>query len=229
MFRTRPGTCDANVYYDVVERNEYRLPPFFTPADSIIDIGCHIGSFSYAAWLRGSQNIIAFEPFPENYELAKENLAKQIERGDITLRQCAVWRSDTPQQTLFHTGSVRDGEELNTGAGSVYTDSGVEVQTYPLDKLLHKLKSTGKRVHLLKLDCEGSEFPILYSSRYLDVVDRIVLEYHEIINPPKIATSDDWYPFTIDGLIEYLRGEGFTCTDTFRHGTSRLGMAWFQR
>ena len=45
-----------------------------------------------------------------------------------------------------------------------------------LDEILSKFE----RVTLLKLDCEGSEFPILLTSRELARVDEIVGEVHEI-------------------------------------------------
>jgi hypothetical protein len=42
----RPGTMDRMIFNGVVLHEEYRLPPCFAPADVVIDVGAHIGSFA---------------------------------------------------------------------------------------------------------------------------------------------------------------------------------------
>ena len=50
------------------------------------------------------------------------------------------------------------------------------VEAISLDEVLSRFQ----RARLMKIDCEGSEFPILLTSKLLTRVDRIVGEYHEI-------------------------------------------------
>src|SRR5487761_1969099 len=60
-FQFRPGTCDEEIFRAVVKGNEYQLPESFATTDIILDVGTHIGSFSYACVLRGSCNVHTFE------------------------------------------------------------------------------------------------------------------------------------------------------------------------
>ena len=55
----------------VVDENEYNLPPRFNPDDIVIDIGAHIGGFSYAS-LSAVQKVYAFEAHPENHAIASK-------------------------------------------------------------------------------------------------------------------------------------------------------------
>ena len=51
----------------------------------------------------------------------------------------------------------------------------------PFDAVVDDVSMKGaRRVNLLKIDCEGAEFPILLTSNRLAAIDRIVGEYHEL-------------------------------------------------
>jgi hypothetical protein len=78
-------------------------------------------------------------------------------------------------------------------------------------------------VRLLKLDCEGAEWPILLTSRRLHLIDEICGEFHEIggdfleINEDRPAQRPVFSfanveKFTIDLLVEHLTDAGFTVT-----------------
>jgi FkbM family methyltransferase len=110
----------------VVELNEYRLPDRFQPEDIIIDIGMHIGCFSYAVLIRGTTHVFGFEPDPDNFAWATRNMKSFA--GRITLQQKAVWRSDRQVDKLF---LVRDA--TNTGSSTTYGDSGEHVGVIPFD------------------------------------------------------------------------------------------------
>ena len=53
-FYARPETTDSAIFTNVVDDNEYNLPQSFEPDDIVVDIGAHIGGFSYAALERGA-------------------------------------------------------------------------------------------------------------------------------------------------------------------------------
>jgi len=228
MLAVRKGTCDENVYKSVVEHNEYKLPTRFRPQDIIIDIGAHIGSFSLACWLRGSRNILAFEPNKENYELASLNLKKAIDHNNVLLYNWGIWRSDKDATKMFHQGytKVNEDDELNTGGGNIFAERGEEVWVEPFDDIL---KEIGTDVELLKLDCEGSEFPILYTSQEIRRVRNIVMEWHELGALQNKLFPDIQRDCTVDGLINYLNDNGFEIMEYFRHGNTNLGMLWATR
>jgi hypothetical protein len=72
-FVFRPDTHDEEVFHAINLHNEYRLPEQFQADVVIIDIGMHIGSFWYAAMVRGSNRVYGFEASPENFARAKAN------------------------------------------------------------------------------------------------------------------------------------------------------------
>jgi FkbM family methyltransferase len=211
-FTFREGTCDENVYRSVVELNEYRLPAQIDHA-LVIDVGTHIGSFAKACLERGAGFIAGFEPQPENATIARGNLASWIDAGQATVRQTAIWRSDRVEYGLFHSGYLQDENELNTGGGDVIGSKGVRVSTVPLDAVIADLivgHPDGRSV-LLKLDCEGSEWPILLTAKRLASVDAICGEYHEIPDGkiPRAAKVKDHLGYSVRVLDFWLTINGF--------------------
>lgn len=230
----RPGTLDRAVFNGVVFENEYQLPSRFAPDDIVIDVGAHIGSFAYAALLRGCQQVFSVEPDPANCEIALENLRDYVEHSRVTIEYGAVWRSDPNDDELLFDGyhpfpkSFAGAEGiLNTANGSVIWGLGERVPKLPFDELLDQLTNSGeKRLRLLKLDCEGSEWPILFTSHRLHLVDEICGEFHEIggdfleisedrpVQQPVFRFGDE--KFTSERLVGFLNEAGFEVT-SHRH------------
>lgn len=218
-FLVRYGTADWNIYRSISEFNEYRLPDKFDSADVIIDVGAHIGSFSYECYKRGAKDITAFEVWKENYDICKLNL----ESLGIKIINKAVWRSDLSfNPDLYFQPSI---DIVNTGGGNVlFASEGIKIETISLDNIL----SAYNKVRLIKLDCEGSEFPILFTSKQLHKVQEIVGEYHEIQVIPENCKINGYTQFTIGELETFLHQQGFT-VEHFRHPNSNLGMFFAKR
>ncbi len=232
----RPGTSDADVYHSVVVMNEYRLPRAFQAQDIIVDIGAHIGSFCYAVLKRGAQHVYAFEPDHDNYVTALRNLQSFGER--VQLRNQAIWRSDLPIQHL----TLVSADNNPAGIGFLWSDRADvanrgEVETVSLDEVLLEITEGGQqRVRLLKIDCEVSEFPILFTARRLDLVEAIYGEFHELSGPYNPMPIPDHFKvpghpsFTMEELGATLRQAGFTVTyRRNEHGYRHLGMFWASR
>jgi FkbM family methyltransferase len=201
----REGSHDRAIWLGVVNSNEYRLPESFAADDIVIDIGMHIGSFCYAALMRGCRNVYGFEAEQENFSLAVRNLRRFGEA--VHLYHKAVWRSDRAGDTLFHGGYAVD----NTGGGSIlYDTTGEKLDVMAFDEIIREVTNDGqKRVRLVKIDCEGSEFPILLTSRLLHLIDNIHGEYHNCAISP-IARVEGVNQFTIAELKLHLQKAGFT-------------------
>jgi FkbM family methyltransferase len=237
-FSFRPGTLDKKVFDIVVNHNEYRVPSVLYPADIVIDIGAHIGSFSYAVLKRGARKVYAFEADPENYECLIRNL-KPFRRYVKAFAQ-AVWRSDRKNEQLFHSGPSMMGNEVNTAGGNVMAAEGTPMVVVSFDDVIDSVTEGGqKRIKLVKLDCEWSEFPILLTSRKLDLIDNICGEFHEIGGKYNNATVPDRFriqgfeEFTIEVLAQVLERSGFRITTDRAEGNhiglffaSRLGGLW---
>jgi FkbM family methyltransferase len=194
------------VWLDVLSRNEYILPPTFNSRDVILDIGGNSGAFAYACLRRGAGKVVSVEPHPDTAERMRKNVHQFGDRVEVI--QAAVWRSDLPSRPVnLHP---HGGQDWSCGYSITLSNDGEaewEVPSITLDSLLVRLN----RVHILKLDCEGSEFPILYTSNELDRCEHIIGEYHLDGDmtlggePPQ----GGWLPWSIAGLTEFLESRGF--------------------
>ena len=194
----RGRTCDSDIFNTVVNENKYGLPERFRSTDVVIDVGAHIGSFAYACSKRGARTIIAFEPDRENFKLARSNLEPLGPR--VRVYEKAIWRSDRHPTSLIHSGYNRAGTTLDTGSGTVLVQCEEQpsqarnlVSCVGLDKVLQRFK----RVRLLKLACEGAEWPILITSKELRRVDAICGKYQEVIKLPSFAV--------VNGITQYRK------------------------
>jgi FkbM family methyltransferase len=225
-FVFRPGTNDEIMFHHIQEVDEYHLPATFSARDIVIDIGVHIGAFSYKVLRRGVGRVYGFEADPANFACAVRNLQGFGNR--VQLRHAAVWRSDRPVATLNFT---RSHDPANTGGGNTLWEEGaIEVPAIAFDNVLHEITQGGKqRIRLLKIDCEGAEFPILMTSRRLHLIDEIAGEFHEHggqLNSapvPQRARIPGYDQLTIIELTDALQRAGFRVT-SHRHEGSHLGL-----
>jgi FkbM family methyltransferase len=239
----RDGTWDDAIRASV--RDDYRsLPPSFAEGDVVVDVGCHTGGFCELAARRGA-TVVGYEANRENHALAVMNLA---EHPSVTVHLAAVWRSDLDEAAgLLFTPCA---DPANTGGGSVLFGSTEQhwsalpaepdgavasdvlsshpVPTVALDEVLTAIGP----VRFLKFDVEGSEYPILLTSRRLDLVDALAGEYHEFSDTqmaalaPSARVGDD--PYRAGLLRRALEDAGFVVT--LRRGKqSRLGYFSAQR
>jgi len=220
----RKGTWDRAIFLGIVARNEYRLPESFALHDIVIDIGMHIGGFCFAALMRGCVNVHGFEAERENFDLAVRNLQGFGER--VHLYHKAVWRSDRMGDTLFHGGYPPDG---NTGGGCIlYRSTGERLDLIAFDDIVRDVTGNGqKRIRLVKIDCEGCEFPILLSSRMLHLIDNIHGEYHGGVYP-SVAHVNGVGRHTIEELTRHLEAFGFS-VESIPTPNSDLGLFFATR
>jgi FkbM family methyltransferase len=230
-WRFRPGTLDQAIFNGVVLLNEYQLPQRIAPDDIVIDIGAHIGSFAEAVVSRGCRNVYCIEADRANVEIAATNLRPYIEAGHVRLVCGAAWRSDPNTDELYFDGyhpfpESYTGMEgiVNTGNGSVIWPVGEPIRKVAFDEIVDLVTERGeKRVRLLKLDCEGAEWPILLTSQRLELIDEICGEFHEIggqffeisedrSSKVPVFSYEGYTNFTAETLVSYLSAAGFVVT-----------------
>lgn len=238
----RPGLNDFNIFHTASELNEYRLPDKLEKDDVIIDIGSHIGGFIYGCIKRGSRNIYAYESFKPNYDIALSIFDDEIKSGFVRMYNLAVWRSDIDNPVTLLNSGFCDPRNSGTNVVVYDTDKNNPVNTISLDEIIDSIfgeldnRNTGsdritatcrRRIKLIKIDCEGSEFPILFTSKRLKEVDYICGEYHMI----------DLFNFNINGkskfseldLVDYLDSQGFV-TKIYKNPINKLiGMFYAKR
>ncbi|MDY6874562.1 MAG: FkbM family methyltransferase, partial [Chloroflexota bacterium] len=147
---------------------------------TVVDIGAGVGDFAILAAYDGPDvRVYAYEPFPESYQLLIRNLTLNA-ISNVTAFQQAVWReAGTLALDLSGGEPLQIASRETGGAGDVFAET-VEVQALTLGDVLEGQGLA--RIDLLKLDCEGAEYPILLASppEVLVRVDRIVMEYHDL-------------------------------------------------
>jgi FkbM family methyltransferase len=211
-YYARPESDDSRIFEDVVDLDEYSLPSKFNEQDVVIDIGSHIGSFSYAVFTRGAGKVYAYEAHPANHAITCKNLERFGDRA--ICRNLAVWRSDVGRQTLFNdrVDSLSSG---NTGGHAVvYNEVGLPIQTVGLDDIIFEASDGFKRkIRLLKIDCEGAEYPILFTTTHLDYIEEICGEYHVVdprIMPERAKVKGMAEEFDGHALKKFLEAAGWS-------------------
>ena len=211
-----------NIVPNVIYGDEYRMrSEHFEPGDVIIDVGANIGAFSLLCHFLGSRAIFCYEPGERNFQLLKRNVGSL---PGVHIFQAAVWRSDGDgQQELILSEGSNSGAHSVMAAGHVLDfvsqqllDSsapGYRTAGVSLDAILERFS----RVKLLKIDCEGSEFPILLTSRRLDHVERVVGEIHEqeegimkVLDPHTRVPG--YAAYRVENLVARLESFGFAVT-----------------
>jgi FkbM family methyltransferase len=183
----RVDTHDAIIFRDVM-RGEYGDLAY---ADArVLDIGAHIGGFSTLAARSGAKEVHAFEAGKENYKLLVKNCSKL---PAVVCHYAAVWRSDVQENLLWH--SPQDAQ--NTGGGAV-TKGLSSLPGVGLDQVIDDYGP----FDLAKLDCEGSEIPILMTSQKLQQIPILVGEYHPGVHMGKVA----------EDMFELLKSKGYVLT-----------------
>jgi len=197
-YTLRANTNDRNIFNEVLLHKMYNPPGFeINKGDIVVDIGAHVGIFSTFA-AKDASKVYSFEPFSENFELLLIN-KKNNKRDNIIVYNKAVY-SQAGKKTLFL-------DKDNKGGHSFYQDylknrqDKIETETISLQDVF--LQNGISKVNFLKIDCEGSEYDILFNcpKEVLSKVEKISMEYH---------TIDDNHNVT--KLQSFLEENGFTVT-----------------
>ena len=177
----------------------------------VIDIGGHLGFFSImASLLNPVVPIYSFEPHIGNYGLLKENLRNNHIKN-VFPKQVAV--SDKIGEIELQISK----EDLNHSIEMAIEPTGEiqKAQTTTLERIFQKNEI--KKCDLLKLDCEGSEFKIIYSApkEIFEKIDNIFLEYHDWIEGE-----------SSDKLKSFLANVGYKVQKLPNPKMRELGFLW---
>ena len=191
--RSNNTAQDLVVVQDIAENDSYRIYELPMPEPVIVDVGAHIGCFSKAVHDRNPlARIYAVECCPENLTTLRKNIGgfATVIQGAMTYEQdIALLNAVFPDCETTGGSCVVSREQFEQARGRQgigtnpkdkatvqYWADSRPIQKVTLEQLIeqHGLK----RIDVLKLDCEGSEFSILENSKSLAHVELIVGEYH---------------------------------------------------
>ncbi len=198
-FLIRTAKKDIARIGEIFHLHEYDSPEV-SPGkeDTVIDIGAHVGFFTVWA-AKKAKRVISFEPDPETFGHLKTHMGMN-KLTNVTAFQKAV--SDNPESKTFYVAD-------NSAMSSLHrkTDQSITVDCTTLPLIFEEEKID--RCGYLKLDCEGEEYPILFSlpDKIYDRIDAIVLEYHDqegFLNDTRREQNQD-----VDALITLLEQKGY--------------------
>ena len=177
----------------------------------IIDIGGHLGFFSlYAALQNLEVPIYAFEPHIGNYEILKDNL-KQNRIKNVMPKNLALDKEVKEIQLQISK------EDLNHSTKRAIEPTGEiqPIQTTTLERVFQKNRI--EKCDLIKIDCEGSEFDIIYNTpkEIFTKTSNIFLEYH------------DWIAGeSSEKLKQFLSNQGYKVEKYPNNKMKELGFLW---
>lgn len=225
QFKFRDNTYDASIFDFVCRQNEYELDNL--EGKTILDIGGHIGCFAFKAVSLNAERIISFEPDATNFELAQFNLS---EYDQCEVVRAAVTRSDKEVEVRLDPSD----DQANSGGGCSVTGEGEVVPSMSLDDAIDKYGP-----NFIKIDCEGGEFPALYTCTKLDQIETIVGEFHNGVGTKSMGSFlfEDKTPefledfkgrLSMEKLAEFLKEQGFRVLFEYTAG-NMLGLFWASR
>lgn len=183
------------------------------PHPLIVDIGANAGFFALNMFYHfPGARVLAYEPVPFNFNIL-QGYQEQYPDFDLQVFQEAVSGKDT---TLLLSLSKLDGY---TTMASVFES---ESRSYRLEVPALSLQTMMKRqqidhIDLLKLDCEGAEYDILYQAPddILQRVSNMSIETHEGSNESENLLA----------LKVFLENKGFA-TQALEEGKYSYLWAW---
>jgi len=208
FFYNPEDTSGLGCISEIVIRNEYKLDRFVGLKEStFIDIGANCGVNTIILAKQNPESIIyAYEPYYKTYELLQKNISEN-KLTNVRAFNLAVSKKGINKLML----SIH---ETMTGANSTYAENlkfsnqyGInqnfsEVECDYFDNIIEKFNIA--KVELLKIDCEGAEYDILYNSKALEnnKIKNIVGEFHDL----KYNQCDNNSSKLIEHCKKYING-----------------------
>lgn len=170
----------------------------FSPGDVVIDIGANVGIVSiYLAKKFPFLKIYSYEPVTQNFQNFMKNINfNNIPEGIIFPYNLAVTKDGRKVQM----GIIADNSGGSTLVENAFEDNCMQIcNSKILSTTLEDIvkQNNIEELKLLKIDCEGSEYEILYNTpkEILKNIKILRGEFHDSVNPK----------YNIDDLSSYVK------------------------
>ncbi|VVM05505.1 FkbM family methyltransferase [Methylacidimicrobium tartarophylax] len=228
-FRTRRGyllplpPARIGDFHEIFLSHHYLLPAWsrdLRHCHTVIDIGANIGLFSlFAAEQFPEARILAFEPWEENFRYL-EKLVRENRLPVLPFREALSASSGTlslhlPRSERFSSRATVFPQPPGPSWSS-QEDLRIEVPSVTLEEVFRREKLAV--CDLLKMDCEGSEYSILYGTppELLARIHRMAIEVHSGSAPGENPAR----------LTAYLSALGFLTTNRAATEFTTMLYAW---
>lgn len=179
-------TSGLGCFTEIVQRNDYKLDLFQNIENGFIfDIGANCGINTMILAKQNPNSIVfAFEPYKKVFDLLEKNV-NDNNLQNVKIFNLAISKEDIKELHL----SIYDGM---SGANSTYAKATEFAKTYKIEEKIVKIPCRSldsfvdeykiDKINLLKIDCEGAEYDILYNSKALqqNKIKNLVGEFHNL-------------------------------------------------
>jgi FkbM family methyltransferase len=204
----RHHSGDVMVLDEIFSQREYELPEPVQQALadasgrlSVLDLGANIGLFG--AWILGrfpDASVVGFEADPANAAIHR----RTIEANAKDWRLVEAFAATAPGRVAFAAGSQATSHQ-SRGEGAIEVEA-VDVFEYT------------DGVDMLKVDIEGSEWPLLADPRFREIPAlAVVLEYHDDGCPR---------PNAAEAALEALEAAGYDVVGWATKPVYGAGVVW---
>jgi FkbM family methyltransferase len=198
---------DVITVFVIFIRRDYGTVP---PGGVVVDIGANIGVYSLYAAACGAGGVHAFEPNSEAFRQLSRNIRENHLDNLVRAHRLAVSGGESekvkfPKISSMYNAIIEDATVRDYEVVPAMTLGGIIGQFFPGNTV----------IDLLKMDCEGSEYDILYTtgSEVFQRIREIRLEYH------KGGAGD---------LLSFLQRSGYRKL-FFKEVSSSSGVLWVGR
>jgi FkbM family methyltransferase len=194
------GISNGDVF-NIFYKKEYEFLPVKDRV--VIDIGANIADSSIYFAMNGAKKVIALEPFPKNFEIAHKNIAMNGFTDKVELLNAGCCGGHSKDIMLNASAKGASCQTIQSSMGS-------NIHFFTLQELVDKYIIDSHAI--LKLDCEGCEYDIIFSNSktLLRNFSHIQIEYH--------------YGFR--DLVKHLAGGGFVVSHTNPEIKDGMEIGW---
>jgi FkbM family methyltransferase len=173
----------------------------------IVDIGANAGFFDILLLSKiKSAKILAFEPLASNTNFVDKVIAENaFMKQYISLYQAAVTGIEKESIDLYMEDT--DDNQVVASVFEGFNKDNLKKTTVPCFSLTRIVKDNRlTKIDLLKMDCEGSEYDIIYNTapEIVQLAMHIAIEVHDV--------DDKTYNFA--SLKKYLQSLNYSITST---------------
>lgn len=212
---TCPNVAGARVpLYELFVEDAYKIDDLLAglPEDLVVlDVGGQIGCFATSLALAAPRATVhSFEASPGTAVYLEQNIAQNGLADRVIPHAVAL---------ADHTGSLTFAANVaGSGLNGMTSPQAEQLVEVPCVTFADAVAAAGGTVHLVKMDVEGAEYPIVLSSSPADwaSVQRVTLEFHGV-------PDRHWHE-----LRDFFVAAGFTVRDT-AFGSTGYGMLWLDR
>jgi FkbM family methyltransferase len=136
----------------------------------VVDVGANIGDTPIYFAVNGAKHVYAFEHYPFSYRIALKNIRLNKLEKKVTLLNEAI---SNENKTIYINGNYK-----STGSDDLKEfKKGKKIKVVTLEEIVKRFKLKDA---VLKIDCEGCEYPTLLNTpnEVLRNFEQIMLEYH---------------------------------------------------